>query len=1006
MTTLTTPSDLVAVMGIAFSDEQLAAITAPMAPGVIVAGAGTGKTTVIAARVVWLAGCGVVAPERVLGLTFTRKAAAELSHRVRAALDRLGVAETGYPDVMTYDAFAGRLMAEFGAWAGLASPRLISDAEAYLNADQVVRSLPAPPGRLADRRLPQLIDDVVQLDRRRVAHLVTDEALEADAQRFRAALEAAPRNRGALYKGVREALETVDERADLLDVVRAFHDMKVRLGAMDFPDQMAAAVGLAYAYPMVGERLRARYGLVVVDEYQDTSPAQATLLGGLFGAAGGVADYPVTAVGDPMQAIYTWRGAAADSLGEFDEVFAASRPRRYPLTINRRSGQAILTVANAIAAPGTLVPGDGAPEASVTVREFETAAEEADWVAETLVAAHRTGGRWDGTAVLARRNRDLAPVIRACTDRGIPVAVQEVAGLLADAAVAELVATLALVAGGPVNPAVAEILAGPRFRLSPADLARLGRRARELAREQGTEASLLDAIADPGPLGGRAGAAAHRLAADVAALRGITGSLVDVVRRTASRVGLDCETYASLAESAPQVRAFFAHVAEYAATHPDAGLAGLLAYLGAERERGRGPGRVQPGGDDAVAVMTVHQAKGLEWDTVIVAGLADGAFPGSRTEDNPLRCPAALPTAVRSDAAGVPQIGEVTHRSLEAFGEELKVALRRSEDRLCYVAVTRARRRLVVTGHWWDSGRTTPSARSVYLQRAAEAQAPGGDVTLLEGSPGAVNPAARPPEALGWPVADDPRWEAAVGAVRAALDGRATWASAGAPDEVRADVAAWDRLIAAFERADAGDVVDVVVPSPLTVSQLARLGADEQAFAAALARPLPAPVTRRTTLGAQFHDWVAGHYAASPLVGAPPANRALEGLIARFLAGPFAAARPVAVEQDVIVPLAGHVVTGRVDAVFRSADNPGLVPDGKAVLIVDWKTGSTPPDPRQLAVYARAWARRAGLPLEAVAAGFYHVAENRLALVDVTADTSAALLRGYTGLGVGDDELD
>src|SRR6476660_4769761 len=121
------PEQLKELLGIPFTPEQTACITAPLAPGVIIAGAGSGKTTVMAARVVWLVGSGQVAPEQVLGLTFTRKAAAELSARVRTALQRAGVVNTeGVDDageqlVLTYDAFAARLVSEHGLRIGVES---------------------------------------------------------------------------------------------------------------------------------------------------------------------------------------------------------------------------------------------------------------------------------------------------------------------------------------------------------------------------------------------------------------------------------------------------------------------------------------------------------------------------------------------------------------------------------------------------------------------------------------------------------------------------------------------------------------------------------------------------------------------------------------------------------------------------------------------------------------------------------------------------------------------
>ena len=156
MAPLTHPAELSEALGIPFSAQQLAAITAPLEPSVIIAGAGSGKTTVMAARVVWLVGTGQVRPEQVLGLTFTRKAAAELSGRVRAALAGAGVVDaTGDDDageqvIMTYDAFASRLVADHGLRIGVeGDARMLTGASRFRMASKVVSRAPGPWAELA-----------------------------------------------------------------------------------------------------------------------------------------------------------------------------------------------------------------------------------------------------------------------------------------------------------------------------------------------------------------------------------------------------------------------------------------------------------------------------------------------------------------------------------------------------------------------------------------------------------------------------------------------------------------------------------------------------------------------------------------------------------------------------------------------------------------------------------------------------------------------------------------
>src|SRR4051794_30278210 len=180
---ITDPEQLKELLGIPFTPEQIACITAPPAPQVIVAGAGSGKTTVMAARVVWLVGTGQVAPDQVLGLTFTNKAAGELAERVRKALVKAGVVDpdpdpgaaeeaVGEPSISTYHAFAGQLLKEHGLRIGLEpSARLLADATRFQLAARVLRTAPGPYPALT-RPFADLVTDLLALDAELAEHLV------------------------------------------------------------------------------------------------------------------------------------------------------------------------------------------------------------------------------------------------------------------------------------------------------------------------------------------------------------------------------------------------------------------------------------------------------------------------------------------------------------------------------------------------------------------------------------------------------------------------------------------------------------------------------------------------------------------------------------------------------------------------------------------------------------------------------------------------------------------
>lgn len=376
---LDTPEDLRALMGAqhAASDEQWAAITAPLRPTVVVAGAGSGKTTLMAQRVVWLVATGRVRPEEVLGLTFTTKAAAELRQRVSAALGAAGLLDRSVvvdgedvlePTVATYHAYAATLLTDHGLRIGHEpDTRVVSDASRYQLGARVIERFTGRIELLTDHPATA-IQNVLALDGAMSEHLVdADDVRRVDAEARRGferavAEEEAGKARKTWLEPPAKAINAIDRRAELLQLVTGYRRLKADLGLMDFGDQIALAARLVEDQPEVGELERARFKVVLLDEYQDTSVAQATMLSRLFSGPDpehGLG-HPVMAVGDPNQAIYGWRGASVSNILNFAETFPAAdgEPGRLPLTVNRRSDRRILDVANRLAEPLLEAYGD------------------------------------------------------------------------------------------------------------------------------------------------------------------------------------------------------------------------------------------------------------------------------------------------------------------------------------------------------------------------------------------------------------------------------------------------------------------------------------------------------------------------------------------------------------------------------------------------------------------------------------------------------------------------
>jgi DNA helicase-2/ATP-dependent DNA helicase PcrA len=489
------------------TDEQVAVIEAPLEPTLVVAGAGSGKTETMASRVVWLIANGLVAPEQVLGLTFTRKAAGELQQRVQQRLAQvnreLGRAASSLdllarPTVATYNAYAASLVTDHGLRLGVEpGSRLLGEANQWQLAAQLVESWDGDLG--TDRAVSGVVGGVIALSGELGEHLVPVDDARAwldDVLERLEALPLGPRQRKRTAE-VEKLVRDLAERRRLLDLVEEYRRRKRAADAIDFGDQIAFGAELARSVPAVGAAERARYRVVLLDEYQDTSYAQVELLAGLFGGG-----HAVTAVGDPHQSIYGWRGASASGLARFPDRFrrADGAPAGVlNLSTSWRNDRAVLDAANVAAAPlRTAASGPtavevpplalrpGAGDGRVTAHVATTLEEEAEAVAEFVAARWRPGSHPDGrttAAVLCRARSQFPAVEVALRKRGLPVEVVGLGGLLSTPEVVDVVALLEAVHDPSRGDSLMRLLTGPRVNLGAADLHALGSWAHDLARQ-------------------------------------------------------------------------------------------------------------------------------------------------------------------------------------------------------------------------------------------------------------------------------------------------------------------------------------------------------------------------------------------------------------------------------------------------------------------------------------------------------------------------------------------
>ncbi|MBB6437429.1 ATP-dependent DNA helicase [Streptomyces candidus] len=808
-TTLTGPEQLKRLLGIPFTPEQLACITAPTAPQVIVAGAGSGKTTVMAARVVWLVGTGQVAPDEVLGLTFTNKAAGELAERVRKALVAAGITDPdaiapstpppgssrrahsgdpmGEPRISTYHAFAGRLLTDHGLRIGLEpSARLLADATRYQLAARVLREAPGPYPALT-RSFAALVSDLLALDGELSEHLVRPQTLRSYDTELLRTLEGAKLSNPDL----RKVPEAAEARRELLELTTRYREQKRSRDLLDFGDQIALSARLA-ALPEVGEALRGEFRVVLLDEYQDTSVAQRLLLSGLFGGGTG---HAVTAVGDPCQAIYGWRGASVANLDDFPEHFPHSDGRpadRYSLSENRRSGGRLLDLANDLAAPlramhhgvEALRPAPGAErDGLVRCALLRTHTEEIDWIADSLAHLVRTGTAPGEIAVLCRTAGDFPALQGALVARGVPVEVVGLSGLLHLPEVADLVAVCEVLQDPGANASLVRLLTGPRWRIGPRDLALLGRRARLLVHRTGgadddpdrrlAEAvegvdpseviSLADALdtfldsagqADDGlPFSTEARVRFAHLARELRELRrSLADPLMDVLHRVLNATGLEVELSASpqalAARRRETLNSFLDTAAGFASLDGEATLLAFLGFLRTAAQYEKGLDHALPGGENTVKILTAHKSKGLEWDVVAVPGLVKGTFPSEQNRDSWTSQGKVLPHALRGDAQTLPDVEEWDAKGMKLFKERMKAHQHTEELRLGYVTFTRPRSLLLGSGHWWGPSQKKPRGPSEFLEALyAHCAAGFGEIEVW---------ADRPPEDEGNPALQEP----------------------------------------------------------------------------------------------------------------------------------------------------------------------------------------------------------------------------------------------------------
>ncbi len=654
--------------------EQRAAVEHGEGPLLVIAGAGTGKTHVITARIVHLIRSGSARPHEILALTFTEKAAAAMQERVDLNTP-IGQNDAA---IRTFHAFGDEVFREFALELGRAGElRVLSPAEQVIFVREHLYELPLHRYRPAADPLRH-VRALLDLFSRARDDDISPEAYVAFARGRREVV-------GSADDPV-AAADEADAQEELAAAYAAYTELKRKAGVIDFGDQVALALDLLRERPASARRLQGRYRYVLVDEFQDTNEAQFDLVRRLVEPRRNL-----TVVGDDDQSIFAWRGA---TLANFD-AFVAAYPERRTVSLleNRRSPQGLLDAAYRLivrndperteARLGISKKLRGRPSMGEDVEHlaFLTAADEAEGVAGRIaLLATREGRRYGEFAILVRNNADANRALNALAARGIPTHFSGGGQLYDRPEIRLLISFLCAVVQPTESTHVYSLATSSLYAFPPSELARASETQRRTHRPL---RQLFDEIGSGQAAGypEEAVASAARLAEDLRyyearATELTTAELLFEFLERTQLLKRYLDPDSSLAEEQGRnVAKFFRLVTSAGRALPVDRASFFVPYLELLREAGDDPAAADfEASLEAVNVLTIHKAKGLEFGVVFLLVSTDERLPGSlRRPDLPL--PEGLARSAPVD-------------------RDRHVA---EERRLTYVAMTRAKDRFFFT---------------------------------------------------------------------------------------------------------------------------------------------------------------------------------------------------------------------------------------------------------------------------------------------------------------------
>ena len=1037
------------------TDEQIPIIESPLAPAVVIAGAGSGKTETMSQRVLFLVANSIITPNQLLGLTFTRKAAGELAKRIKHRLRQLKKAGL-LPDhldeseltVATYHSYAGKVLADHAIRIGIdADSDPIGEAAAWQIAFEEV-------SRYSGGDLPingstaSVVQEVMDLstglaENDRSAEEIIDytQKLLAQISQF-SDRQTVP---------VVEFKEELKQRLAILPIVAAFDNRRKESGLLTFNDHMSIAARLVSESKLshsddIGAIERGKYRVVLLDEYQDTSFNQIKFLSNLYGN-----NHPVTAVGDPNQAIYGWRSASSETLDTFSQSFN-SKAMRFNLLTTWRNDNAILDLANVVIDQistdkqiAKLTARPNAKTGEVICAVYETQAQEGAQIAAYFATKwfekereNLPADKKSTFAVLVRNRSQIDLIQSAFNELNIPTDVVGVGGLINTPEVADIIALLRTLTMPESGTALMRLLTGPHLNLGARDLMALGSFTKAFARDndfsrgaqlkQALEEDIeVIATADEFATGSiiesleqlliltpaelnkyqktpefttEGLARLRRFSLALRALRrNLNGSITEAIIEASEFLSLDTEVLVrdGWQNGRRNIDRFLDEAARFQKN--GGSLFNFLQWLkiAQDAEGGLKPAEVDVR-SDAVQILTIHAAKGAEWDYVAIPGLAEKNFPNiGKKSDNWITNAGSIPVSMRGDYQQLPAINFdnfSTNKNLkdgiESFSDQWKSRKAMEEMRLAYVAITRAKQGLIcTTSHFRTGENAVAPSRLFQLFANALGSIPGGKVIADELIPDGINPMKENPITAYWPsqskeVTKLREVASVVEVSQPFTKNEVEQIIKSSADEEKVSLLT-DLGMIINEIGSKSSKQNIVLPTRLSVSTLLYLANDPQELALRLRRPMPNHIDKYARRGTEFHLWLENHFKHPSLISMDELfnndlssdlmqDAPLDKLQNAWLGSEWANREPVAVEVGFETMIDTTLIRGRIDAVYQTtADH---------YEVVDWKTGKVKSGQDlqtaaiQLAMYRLAYSKLKSVPIENISAAFHYVVDN------------------------------